>query len=132
MKMVNVFLTVACVLLAFLGRAQSDAFAPVREAVKSANADALSRQFNSSVDVTLDGPVTTYSRAQAKLVFQKFFEQNPVAEFAVVHTGSSKGGLQFALGRYVSGTQKYNVIIRAREQQGSFLVHEISFTKEEK
>ncbi|MCU0418633.1 MAG: DUF4783 domain-containing protein [Cyclobacteriaceae bacterium] len=132
MKSVKVGVIGLCVAMALSGMAQSDAFAPVKDAIRLANAEALSRQFNTSVDVTLDGPVTTYSRAQAKLVFQKFFDQNPVAEFAVVHTGSSKGGLQFALGRYVSGSQRYNVIIRAREQQSSFLVHEISFTKEEK
>ncbi len=121
-----------CMLMAVFVHAQSDVFAPIKEAIKATNADQLVRHLNSSIDVTLDGPVTTYSRAQSKLVFQRFFEKNPMTEFTIVHTGSSKGGLQFALGRYVSGTEKYNVIIRAREVQGAFLVHEISFTKEEK
>jgi hypothetical protein len=47
-----------------------------------------------------------------------------------VHTGSSKGGLQFAIGRYVSNKESYNVLIRVREVEGVFLVHEINFVKE--
>lgn len=59
-----------------------------------------------------------------------FFKKHPITDFSIAHTGSSKGGLQFAIGRYVSSQENYTVLLRVKEVQGTFLVHEINFVKE--
>lgn len=107
-----------------------DIFAPMKDALKAGNAKELVKTFNVSVDMNMDGDVKTYSKAQAELVLKDFFKKHAVSDFAVVHTGSSKGGLQFAIGRYTSNNESYNVLIRVREVEGNFLVHEINFVKE--
>src|SRR5579872_2550873 len=105
-------------------------FSPMKDAVKIGNAKDLAKHFNASIDLNLEGEVNTYSKAQAEFVLRDFFKKHTPSDFSIVHTGSSKGGLQFAIGKYQSGTDNYNVLMRVREVSKTFLIHEMSFTKE--
>ncbi len=110
--------------------AQNDIFAPMKDALKAGSAKELVKYVNQSVDINLEGNVSTYSKAQAEFVFRDFFKKHPVTDFNIVHTGSSKGGLQFAIGRYMGTGESYNVLIRLKEVEGANLIHEINFVKE--
>ena len=105
-------------------------FAPMKDAVKAGDASELAKYLNTSIDLNLEGEVNTYSKAQAEFVLRDFFKKHTPDDFSIVHTGSSKGGLQFAIGKYQSGADNYNVLMRVREVGKAFLIHEMSFTKE--
>jgi len=105
-------------------------FAPMKDAVKAGDAGELVKYINTSIDLNLEGEVNTYSKAQAEFVLRDFFKKHAPSDFSIVHTGSSKGGLQFAIGKYQSGADSYNVLMRVREVGKAFLIHEMSFTKE--
>ncbi|HEX8059491.1 MAG TPA: DUF4783 domain-containing protein, partial [Cyclobacteriaceae bacterium] len=107
-----------------------DIFAPMKDAIKTGNAKEVIKFFNSSVDMNLDGEVAMYSKAQAEFVLRDFFKKHPSSDFSIVHTGSSKGGLQFAIGRYVSNADTFDVVIRVKEVGGTYLIHEINFVKD--
>lgn len=109
---------------------QGEVFNPVKEALKTGSAKEVTRHLNQSVDMNLDGEVNTYSRAQGEFVLREFFRKHPPQDFAIIHTGSSKGGLQFAIGRYTTKTESFNVVIRAKDVAGAFLIHELNFEKE--
>lgn len=110
--------------------AQAEIFAPMKDALKAGSAKELVNYLNQSVDINLEGNVSTYSKAQAEFVFRDFFKKHAVTDFSIVHTGASKGGLQFAIGRYLSTGESYNVLIRVKEVEGVNLIHEINFVKE--
>ncbi len=110
--------------------AQGDIFSPMKDALKAGSAKELVKYLNQSVDINMEGNVSTYSKAQAEFVFRDFFKKHPVSDFNIVHTGSSKGGLQFAIGRYLGTGESYNVLIRLKEVEGANLIHEINFVKE--
>lgn len=110
--------------------AQSEIFNPMRDAIKANDAGGLVKSFAQSVDINLEGNINTYSRAQSEFVLKEFFRKHPVNDFSIVHVGSSKGGLQFCIGKYVSGSDSYNVLMRVRQVGTENLVHEISFVKE--
>lgn len=116
-------------LIALCAQAQT-VFDPMKEAVKAGSAKDLVRFLNSSVDINLEGDVNTYSKAQAEFVLRDFFKKHAPSDFTIVHTGASKGGLQFAIGKYQSGSISYNVLMRVREVGKESLIHEISFVKE--
>ncbi len=116
--------------LAAQGWAQAEIFNPAKDAIKKGDAAALVKMFAASVDINLDGNINTYSKVQSEFILKDFFKRHPVADFTIVHTGSSKGGLQFAIGRYLSANESYNVLIRVRQVGEPYLVHEISFVKE--
>lgn len=109
---------------------QPEIFNPAKEAIKKGDATALVKAFAVSVDINLEGNINTYSKAQSEFVLKEFFKKHPVTDFAIMHTGSSKGGLQFAVGRYLTCGEVYTVLIRVRQVGEPYLVHEISFVKE--
>jgi hypothetical protein len=110
--------------------AQAEIFAPMKDAIKANNAKETVKNFNSSVDINIEGEINNYSRAQAEFVLTDFFKKHPVADFNIVHTGSSPNGLKFAIGKYQSGSDNYSVLMRVRESDKKYFVHEISFIKE--
>jgi hypothetical protein len=113
-----------------LVQAQTEIFNPMKDAIKANDAAVLVKSFAQSVDINVEGNINTYSKAQSEFVLKEFFKKHPVNDFSIVHMGSSKGGLQFAIGRYLSGTDSYNVLMRVRQVGETYFVHEISFVKE--
>ncbi|MGC4023034.1 MAG: DUF4783 domain-containing protein [Cyclobacteriaceae bacterium] len=105
-------------------------FVPMKNAIKAGDAKELAKYLNTNIDLNLEGESNTYSKAQAEFVLRDFFKKHAPTDFTIAHTGSSKGGLQFAIGKYVSGTESYDVLMRVREVSKAYLIHEISFTKE--
>lgn len=124
------YLTVFLVCFGIIPALAQDIFAPMKDAIKTGNAKEVIKFFNTSVDMNLDGEVAMYSKAQAEFVLKDFFKKHPSSDFSIVHTGSSKGGLQFAIGRYVSNADTFDVVIRVKEVSGSYLIHEINFVKD--
>jgi hypothetical protein len=110
--------------------AQGDVIDHVKETIKAGSAKELSKYLNQTVDVTLDGNVQSYSKAQAEFVFRDFFKQHPPSEFSIIHQGSSKGGQPFAIGQFKSGGETYRVFMKIKAINSQQLVHEISFAKE--
>lgn len=122
--------TVIFILTGQLLWAQADIFTPIRDAIKAGSAKEAVKSFNQSLDINLEGEIKTYSKAQSEFVLRDFFKKHPPADFTIVHTGSSKGGLQYAIGNMKSNNETYNVLIRVKQAGNDYLVHEISFVKE--
>lgn len=109
---------------------QADLFNPIRDALKAGSAKELVKHLNQSVEINLEGNINTYSKAQGEFVLRDFFKKYPVSDFTIEHTGSSKSGLQYAIGNYKSGNDQFNVLIRVKQAGNAYLIHEISFLKE--
>jgi Domain of unknown function (DUF4783) len=122
--------TFVFVLISHLMWAQADIFAPMKDALKAGSAKELVKHVNQSVDINLEGEVNTYSKAQSEFVLRDFFKKYPASDFTIEHTGSSKSGLQYAIGNYKSNNDQFNVLIRVKQAGNVYLIHEISFVKE--
>ncbi len=114
----------------FAANAQSDVIYQVRETIKAGSSKELSKYLFQTVDVTIEGKVQSYSKAQAEFVFRDFFRQHPPSEFNIIHQGSSKGGQPFAIGQYKSADETYRVFMKVKSVNNQQLLHEISFSKE--
>ena len=110
---------------------QVDVIGQVKETIKAGSAKELSKYLYQTVDVTIEGNLQNYSRAQAEFVFRDFFKQHPPNEFSIIHQGSSKGGQPFAIGQYKSGSDTYRVFMKIKSTNNLQLLHEISFSKDE-
>jgi len=102
----------------------------VKETIKTGSAKELSKYLNQTVDVTIEGKLENYSKAQAEFVLRDFFKAHPPSEFNVIHQGSSKGGQPFAIGQYKSGGDTYRVWMKIKSVDKTQLIQEISFVKE--
>src|SRR6186997_2080787 len=112
-----------------LSASAKDVFVPIKDAIKASNAKEVIKCFNTAVDMNLAGEISMYSKAQAEFVLRDFFKKYPATEFRIQHTGSSKGGLQFAIGEYLSNNEVFDVLIRVKDVSGTYLIHEINFVK---
>lgn len=109
---------------------QGEIINDVKEAIKTGSSKEIARFLNQNVDVTLDGNMQSYSKTQAEYVLKDFFRTNPPSSFTIVHQGSSKGGLPYAIGQYMSKDDTYRVWLRIKDSGSKYLIHEISFIKE--
>jgi hypothetical protein len=110
--------------------AQDELFNPMKDALKTGNAKEVAKFFNASVDMDVEGTTDTYSKAQAEFVLRDFFKKHPPTEFNIVHTGASKSGQPYAIGRLTSNGESYNVLLRIKKIDNVNLIHEINFVKE--
>jgi hypothetical protein len=108
----------------------SEVIEHVKDAIKVGSAKELSKYLNATVDVTIEGKLENYSKAQAEFVLRDFFKANPPSEFNIIHQGSSKGGQPYAIGKYKSGSNTYQVWMKIKTAGKDQLIHEISFVKE--
>jgi len=108
----------------------TDVIGQVKETIKTGSAKELSKYLNQTVDVTIEGKLKNYSKAQAEFVLRDFFKAHPPSEFNVIHQGSSKGGQPFAIGQYKSGSDTYRVWMKIKTVTKEQLIQEISFVKE--
>jgi hypothetical protein len=130
MRTIKWILVVFSTLFASHSIAQTEIFTPLKDAIKANNAKEVVKYFNQSVDINLEGEVNNYSKAQSEFVLSDFFKKHPVTDFSIVHTGSSPSGLKFAICKYQSSTDTYNVLMRVKESEKKYFIHEISFIKE--
>ena len=61
----------------FAVKGQNDVIYEVRETIKAGSAKELSRYLFQTVDVTIEGKVQSYSKAQAEFVFHPRSRWNP-------------------------------------------------------
>lgn len=111
-------------------RQDIDIISQIRESIKAGSAKELSKYLHQTVDVTIEGKVQSYSKAQAEFVFRDFFKQHPPSDFTIVHQGSSRGGQPFAIGQYKSGSDTYRIFMKIKSINKQLLLHDITFSKE--
>ena len=129
------FIFSACVVFlvgvgSFNASAQSDIIGQVKETIKAGSAKELAKYLSQTVDITIEGSVETYSKAQAEFVLRDFFKQHAPSEVSIIHQGSSKGGQPFAILQYKSGADTYRLFMKIKTANGTQLLDDIRFTKE--
>jgi len=118
------------VLAGFSASAQSDIIGQVKETIKAGSAKELAKYLSPTVDITIEGSVETYSKAQAEFVLRDFFKQHAPTEVSIIHQGSSKGGQPFAILQYKSGADTYRLFMKIKTVNSTQLLDDIRFTKE--
>lgn len=112
------------------GYGQGNIINQVKEAIKTGSSKEIAQYLHPQVDLTINGEMNNYSKTQAEYVLREFFRENPPSSFTIVHQGSSKGGLPYAIGQYLSNGSTYRVWMRIKDLDSQYLVHEISFIRE--
>ena len=96
-------------------------------ALRSGDADGLSKYFDDNVELTLPVKSDSYSKAQAQVILKDFFVNNGVKGFELKHKGDSPGG-HYCIGtlQTKSGSFRAHVFMKAKGSKE--VVKEIRFT----
>jgi Domain of unknown function (DUF4783) len=140
------YLTFSLLLLFFVivaspSFAQEEVLSTAKVAFKAGNSKDLSRYFHNNLEIKIDdneadNTNSIYSKTQAEYVLKDFFKDNPPQDFIYVHHGTSKDGMKYAIGKYTcrdstgKPTISFRVFLKLKQYDGSYLIDEIDFSKE--
>lgn len=111
-------------------KAQNDAFAGAKVALKSGNAKELARHFSQNIELIIESEnveMDKVSQTQAELILRTFFQKNPPKDFVYVHQGASPEGSQYSTGAYQSAGKVYLVYIVVKQSGGRQRIDRIDF-----
>ena len=100
----------------------------VVNSIKAGNAAAVSKYFDNTVEITINGKSTNYSKAQGEVVLRDFFSNNTVKSFIVLHKGES-GGSEFCIGTLVTSNGNYRTTLNLKQKGDKQTLQEIKFEK---
>lgn len=100
----------------------------VVNAIKSGNAASVSKYFDNTVEITINGKSTNYSKAQGEVVLRDFFANNTVKSFSVLHQGES-GGAEFCIGTLSTSNGSYRTTLNLKQKGDKQTLQEIKFEK---
>lgn len=93
------------------------------------NAEAISACFNSSIQLTTPGKQGVYSRSQAKMILEDFFETNKTTNAVVKTVGNSDNGAQYISLDLNSTGGTFHVNISYRGTGEKLKIHELKIEK---
>jgi ketosteroid isomerase-like protein len=95
-------------------------------ALKSGNANELSRYFDDNVELTLPDKSDTYSKAQAQLIVKDFFANNKVKTFDVKFQGE-QNGREYCIGTLSTTQGSFRTTVYAKNKSGKQVVNNVIF-----
>lgn len=100
----------------------------VVNAIKAGNAASVARYFDNTVEITVNGKSTNYSKTQGEVVLRDFFTNNAVKSFSILHQGESAGA-QFCIGTLVTANGSYRTTLNLKQKGDKQILQEIKFEK---
>jgi hypothetical protein len=102
----------------------------VATAMRSGNANELSRYLDNRVDISLPDKSDTYSKTQAEMVIRDFFSTNGVQSFQVKQKGEN-GGSEFCIGLLKTRNGDFRTVLFMKLKGDKQLLQEIRFQSAE-
>jgi hypothetical protein len=110
-------------------QAQEQVMASAREAIKSGDIPKLVSQLNEPIELNLINQKNNFNKAQAEIILKDFFDKNPAKSFEYDHQTTSRGGLRFTIGTYISQNGHYRVHMLIKETDGKYRIDMIDIVK---
>lgn len=116
------------VLLLFSNSLKSqDLETSIEKCLSEGDAKSLAAHFGESVDIGLPYADKDYGKTQAEMVMKSFFEKHPPGSFKIEESGSTTETSKFFIGEYISGDDRYTLLIMLRKSDDSYLIHKLKF-----
>lgn len=103
-------------------------FTEIINALKSGNAAEVAIYFDNTVEITLPGKISSYSKSNAELAISNFFKNNPVKGFKVIHQGENAGS-QYCIGNLITVNGPYRTTIYTKQKGANQVIQELRFEK---
>jgi hypothetical protein len=95
-------------------------------ALRSGDADGLSKYFDDNLELTLPIKSDSYSKAQALVILKDFFGNNSVKGFDLKHKGDSPGG-HYCVGTLQTKSGNFRATIFMKAKTGKEVINQIRF-----
>lgn len=103
----------------------------IAEAIRTGNVSLLAKYFNTTIDLTVPGNESTFSKAQAEIIIKEFFTKNPPSTFKINHNGSSKDGSMFFIGTYITKQNKsFRTYYLLKKSGDKYVIQQLQFEQD--
>jgi hypothetical protein len=92
---------------------------------KSANSKEISKNFSSSVELTVNEEEDVYPKAQAEQIIREFFTKNMPTGSAVVHLINTNPNYRFGVLALSTKNGKFRVAITLKKTANTFFITEL-------
>ena len=113
-----------------VGTLFADIYDDIANAVKSGSSKELARHFSSRVELKIGSNENIYSKAQAEMILNDFFEKNQPVNFNIKHKGASAKGLPYIIGDLQTSNGNYRAYFLFKQEGSSLFIQELHFDKE--
>lgn len=128
-KTIGLFLTVMVINTSLM--AGIDIYENIGNAIRSGNAEEISRYFNTNVDLTIGNQEEVYSKVQAEQILKDFFVKNTPRSFTLIHQGLSKEGAKYAIGNLTTQQgNNFRIYFFIKQSSRNEYIQELRFEKE--
>jgi hypothetical protein len=108
-----------------------DLYEEIANAIRSGDARSVAAFFGPTIDLSILEQEEVYSKTQAEQVLRDFFQKNPPKSFQFLHKGSSREGLQYAIGSLVTASGKtYRTSFYVKTTNGKNVLQELRLEAE--
>jgi hypothetical protein len=98
----------------------------VISAIKSGNANNVSKYFDNTVEISLQGKSGSYSKSQGEIVLKDFFASNGIKKFTIIHAGNV-GGAEFCIGKLETNKGNFRTTVNLKMKGDKQILQEIKF-----
>jgi hypothetical protein len=102
---------------------------PIVSAIQVGSSGDLSRFFNTTISMNINGQQGDYSKSQGEIVIKDFFKKNPPLEFSIVFKNENPKSVSTYIGKYTSGQHSYKVFIKISQSDNTFRIYGLDFVK---
>lgn len=99
----------------------------IADAIRSGNASALAAYFAPTIQLSVPGKKGDFSRTQAEIIMQDFFNKYPPSSFSVNSEGKSSGTNFYTLGTYSSGSVQFKAYYVIQRTESEITLHILKF-----
>jgi len=94
----------------------------------SGDSEKLSAWFAENLEFTMFGVESDSSKTQAKRILARFFDEHEPSSFTIIHK-TGRANMKYALGRYVSGEDSFDVTVFVSLYDGTYRIQQIKIDK---
>lgn len=107
---------------------------PVEEvvyALRNNRLQEVTRNFDNFVPISINNNASNYSRNQAEVVFNNFFEKNPIRELSVMDMGAPSASAQSMIATFsTTNGGRYTLYISIKLKDNGYTIKELRISKE--
>ncbi|KAA2244694.1 DUF4783 domain-containing protein [Chitinophaga agrisoli] len=101
-------------------------FEDVVSALKQGDAGSLSPHLDNTVEISIGGRASSYSKAQAEIILKDFFAKNQVKSFELLHQGEG-GGSRYGIGNMTTSGGLYRTSFFLQKKGSALLLNQLRF-----
>ena len=122
-KIVIILFTILAINSTLFG-ARNEVPESIITSIKNGNSEELSKHFNTTLELTIEGKEQIYSNVQAELILRKFFKENKPLKCQVLHQSGKDARYAIILIETTS-QKKFRLTLLIKQKEHKYLIHQL-------